>query len=252
MNKLKETLLNNEHLKVEKHPLRGCVYYLIITFFAQFFIDNAFYAMCLVDLLIYLFVFIRRTVSPIKHPVYTISTWITSFLTVFCLILTTYCWSRWYMITVADTSSLKYVASMSEADTLIYLFMIAIAAPLGEESLFRYIVLNGFFHMFRNTKEPIKYSFSIVLSAVLFGAMHGTGVHLIVGFFCGLALALIYCTTNKLYLAMILHSLYNIGTLFIYVPSSLWLCIILTVISLILTGISIYNLSCQQLKIPSV
>lgn len=251
MNKLKEILTNNR-FAVEQHPLRGCVYYLVLTFFAQFFIENTFYAMCVVDLFVYLFVFTRRTVSPIKRPIYTVSVWITCFLTVGCLILTTYCWSRWYMLTIADASSVGYVASMSEADMLLYLFMIAIAAPLGEESLFRYVVLNGFLNVFKRLKEPVKYTLSIVLSAMLFGVMHGTGVHLIVGFVCGLALAIIYCTTNKLSLAILVHSLYNLGTLFVYVPSSIYLCVILTIISLLLTTICIYNISCRQLIIPSV
>lgn len=244
--------LNDKHIKIEEHPLKGCVYYLIMSFFAQFFIDNAFYAMCLVDLFVYVFVLTRRITSPIKRPVYGIDTRVVSFLTMFCLMLTTYCWSHWYMNTIADTSSLNYAASMSKADTLIYLFMIAAAAPLGEESLFRYIILNSFFYVFRNIKKPFQYSFSIILSAILFGAMHGTGVHLIIGFFCGIGLAIVYCTTNKLYLSIILHSLYNIGTLFVYVPSSIWLCVSLTVISLILACVSIYNLSCRESKIPLV
>lgn len=251
MNKLKE-ILTDDRFAMEKHPLRGCVCYLILTFFAQFFIENTFYAMCVVDLFVYLFILARRTVSPIKRSIYTVSVWITCFLTVGCLILTTYCWSRWYMLTIADASSVNYVASMSEADMLLYLFMIAIAAPLGEESLFRYVVLNGFLNVFKKFKEPVKYGLSITLSAALFGIMHGTGVHLIVGFVCGLALALIYCTTNKLSLAIFVHSLYNLGTLFVYVPSSIYLCVFLTVISLALTIICVYNLSCRQLVIPSV
>jgi membrane protease YdiL (CAAX protease family) len=252
MRKLKDTAVTNNRFAIENHPLRGCVYYLILTFFAQFFIDNVFYAMCVVDLSVYLFVFIRRTVSPIKRPTYAINTLIICIITTLCLILTTYCWSRWYMTAIADASSLNYVSSMSEADTLVYLFMISIAAPLGEESLFRYIVLNGFFNSFNKFKEPIKYTCAIVLSAMLFAVMHGTGVHLIVGFFCGLALAIMYCATNKLSVSIILHSLYNVGTLFVHVPSSLCLCVILAIISFLLTGISIHNLSCQQLKVHSV
>jgi membrane protease YdiL (CAAX protease family) len=252
MKESKDITATNKHFAIENHPLRGCVYYLILTFFAQFFIENAFYAMCVVDLSVYLFVFVRRTVSPIKRPTYTVNTWIICILTALCLILTTYCWSRWYMTTIADASSLNYVSSMSEADTLVYLFMISVAAPLGEESLFRYIVLNGFFNSFKKFKEPVRYTCAIMLSAILFAVMHGTGVHLIVGFFCGLALAIVYCATNKLSVSIILHSLYNVGTLFVYVPSSLWLCVVLAIISFLLTAISIYNLSCHQLKVHLV
>lgn len=240
----------NDFFKLEEHPLRGCILYLIFAFIAQVFIDNPFYAMCVVDMLTYLFVYARRRANPMKKRIYTVSTWITSFLTAGCLVITTYCWSRWYMLAVADASSVKYAASMSEANILVYMFMISIAAPLGEESLFRYIVLNGFMYKFRNMKTPVKYTLSILLSAVLFAVMHGTGVHMIVGLFCGLALAIVYCTTNKLWLSILVHSVYNVGTLFVYVPASISLCITLTIISLLLVGICIYNLSYCQLVIP--
>lgn len=234
---------------IEEHPVCGCILYLVITFLAEFFIDNVFYAMCLVDLLIYLYIFIRRTLHPIKRPVYTVNTWLIGLITVICLIVTTYCWSRWYMHTIADSSSSAYVTKMSNADVGIYLFMIAIAAPLGEESLFRYVVVNGFLKIFEKVNATVRYSFSIILSAIIFAAMHGTGVHLLVGFFCGLALAIAYCTTNKLSVSIVIHSLYNIGTLFLHVPLSLPLCIVLTIFSFILTGIMIHNLCHNQISV---
>jgi len=236
---------------IEEHPLIACLLYLLASFFAQLFVSNVFYAMCLVNLTFFIYVFIRKTIHPITKPQYGLKTIVISLIAVIILLVTTYLWSRWYMSTIADSASLAYVQTMSSSDIYVYLFMIGIAAPLGEESLFRYIIINGFMKMFSKFKDPIKYTLSIVFSAVIFAVMHGTGVHLFVGFFCGLALAIVYITTNKLSIAIVIHSFYNIGTLFLYVPLSLSLCIVFTIISFLLVGFVVYNLCTNKLLITS-
>lgn len=241
-----------KRIEFEKHPLCVCIAYVLCLFAALMIIDNNFYAVCAVDVLFYVFIYIRRkAVSQIKH-IYTVSVWIMCFLTVACLILTAYCWSRWYMIAVADASSVSYMSSLSNNNIVMYLFMISVAAPLCEESIFRYAVLNGFLHTFEKCSNPVKYACAILFSSLLFAAMHGTGVHLIIGFLCGIGFGLAYCTTGKLHMAIAMHMLYNIGTLFVKIPYSLWLCAVLTTISSILIFICIYNVSCRELNIPDI
>lgn len=240
--------MDKKKFVIEEHPLLGCILYLVTTFFAQYFINNAFYAMCVVDLFFYLYVFIRRTKSSLKKSQYASKTWVINAITITVLIITTYCWSRWYMSTVADNSSIKYANEMSNVNIKLYLFMISIAAPLGEESLFRYIVLNGFFNKFKNMKKPVQYAASIFLSSLLFAVMHGTGVHLLIGCFCGMALSIAYFTTGRLWVSILLHSAYNLGTLFVRVPLSLQLCAVLTILSIAFVTISVYNLSCKHIE----
>lgn len=237
MIKTEET--ENKRFVIEEHPLLGFLIYLIIMFFAQYFIQDAILSVCLVDVIFFVWVLIRRLSNPIKRSQYNEQIETASYICVFIMLITAYCWSKWYMTNIADNLSVEYVNSNSKINPFIYLIMVSIIAPLGEESVFRYIIGNGFMKSFSKFKPQIRYFLSILLSSFIFAIVHGTGVHLLVGMFCGIALSIAYFVTNNLWVSIVVHSLYNLGTLFVRVPSSLLLCIVLTIVCVVLLVLTI-------------
>lgn len=240
--------MNSEkpNFAIEYRPIRGCFLYLAISFLAQFFIENVLYATCLVDFLFYGYILYRRKKYPINREAAPKRSQIVILITIACLILTTYFWSCWYMSNMTDSATESYTQTtqtLLQSNIYVYIFVISIAAPLGEESLFRYVVLNGFLNWFKRFNKPLQYTCAILVSSLVFAFMHGTGVHLLIGLFAGIAFSLAYLSTNNLTVSIFIHMCYNIGTMFLQIPESFTLSCVLTIISLVLTVLSIHVLT---------
>ncbi len=96
-----------------------------------------------------------------------------------------------------------------DASMLLIGFVLLILVPVGEEILFRGIAYTALSYRFGHTK-------GLLLSALLFAALHGTIIYLIPIFLTGLALALLYTRTKSLIPSIITHSLINLITLMIW------------------------------------
>lgn len=86
-------------------------------------------------------------------------------------------------------------------ENIFYIISVAIIPPLGEEFAFRGILLG----------KLRKYNdgFAILVSAVLFGMMHGNIVQIPFAFIVGLALGFIVVKTNSLLPTIIIHFINN-------------------------------------------
>jgi membrane protease YdiL (CAAX protease family) len=83
-----------------------------------------------------------------------------------------------------------------------YFFMIVIAAPILEEILFRGIILDGFLKNY----TPLN---AILVSAFMFGLIHGNIPQGIGAFMLGSLFGWIYWKTNSILPCMILHAINN-------------------------------------------
>ena len=227
--------MHNEKKKfiIEHHAFIGCTLYLILSLVVHLLINDILHATCIVDFMFYGWILYRRKKHPIVRDAVSRKALYFIIGTAILLLLTTYFWSCWYMSNMSDSLTSAYTDVLGNVNVHTYMFTISLAAPFGEEALFRYIVVNGFMHGLKRFSKPIQYSLSIILSALIFALMHGTGVHLLIGFFSGMALALLYLSTNDLRYSIIAHMCYNIGTIFITIPNSLTLSVLLTLISAI-------------------
>lgn len=88
-----------------------------------------------------------------------------------------------------------------------YILLTLIIAPVTEELLIR-----GF--LYNDLKRRFNPIISCVLSALLFAILHGTVLHLYIGFVAGVFFTLIYEYTGSIYYSILFHGLYNFLSLF--------------------------------------
>lgn len=97
-------------------------------------------------------------------------------------------------------------------ESVIYVFVLILLAPITEEPIFRGFVLRAWLR--RGT------ALGLVLSGVLFASFHFQLASLIPLTFLGVALGLLALRSNSLYSSVIAHICYNtIGTLFLVIPT---------------------------------
>lgn len=89
----------------------------------------------------------------------------------------------------------------SSFGNLVYLFLVAISAPIMEEILFRGIV-------YKNS-EPLGELFAVLLSGITFGMYHANGVQSLYTIMLGVFACLLVLKTESIIPAMILHFLLN-------------------------------------------
>jgi len=97
-----------------------------------------------------------------------------------------------------------YFANLMGQYSFITLLTIVIAAPILEELIFRGIILDGLLKNY----SPIK---SILITSVLFGLAHLNPWQFISAFSLGAFISWIYYKTGSLSLAIIIHSVNNLG-----------------------------------------
>ena len=101
-------------------------------------------------------------------------------------------------------------------------FSAAIAAPLVEELIFRGVILNLFLERFSKTKRGILWA--VILSGVLFGAVHLTNIsqgvtvtsamiQAINGAFLGVIFGAVYARSGNIWLVMTFHALVDFASL---------------------------------------
>ena len=105
-------------------------------------------------------------------------------------------WGAWY------ESFSQVMEDMGES-TLAMVLTTVIMAPLLEEILFRGIILKGMLNMKMNPKK------AIVISALVFGLIHGYPWQATGAFLLGLVLGWVYYKTQSLLIPILLHAFNN-------------------------------------------
>lgn len=100
-----------------------------------------------------------------------------------------------------DTPSLNYELVNDVPTTFMNVFTSIILAPIAEELFFRGVVLKQF--------SRVSGRFAIVISAVIFGLMHGNPYQAVMAFLIGLVLGYITIETNSIVPAIICHMTVN-------------------------------------------
>lgn len=80
--------------------------------------------------------------------------------------------------------------------------MIVVAAPILEELIFRGVILDGLLMRYKGGK-------AVLISALIFGIMHGIPWQVVPAFFAGLLFGWLYWKTRSLILTMVLHAINN-------------------------------------------
>lgn len=111
----------------------------------------------------------------------------------------------WFYSTFGDSSFDAYSNELN-GNYAVYLLLSLFVAPIIEELLMRGIVFN----IIKKHSLILAY----IISSLVFAVMHGTLIHLYVGFIVGLFFAIVYQTTGKLKYNIICHILYNFLSIF--------------------------------------
>ncbi|MCR4768457.1 MAG: CPBP family intramembrane metalloprotease [Saccharofermentans sp.] len=88
-------------------------------------------------------------------------------------------------------------------DSIIYVFTLCFIVPVAEELVFRGIV-------FGQLRKGFGPWVSVLISAVVFGLMHGSDIHIGYALVCGLIIAACYYLSDSLIASIILHMIFNI------------------------------------------
>jgi len=95
-------------------------------------------------------------------------------------------------------------------DSILYMFSITVMVPICEEFLFRGVI-------FGELKRVMKGWIAVILSAAVFGFLHGLSVQIGYAFLCGLVIAIVYYVTGNMIYTIFLHSIFNFfGSTLIY------------------------------------
>ena len=91
---------------------------------------------------------------------------------------------------------------------MLYLFYGIILAPVAEECLFRIA-------LYRYLKKSFSWMTALVMSSIMFGFIHMTIAHLVTGTLFAMLLTLIMERTKCVWITIVCHIAYNLGTLFV-------------------------------------
>lgn len=105
----------------------------------------------------------------------------------------------------------QYQDQLREANPLVLLVTVIVAAPVAEELLIRAVV-------YPRLRAAMGMWPAAVISSAVFAILHGTAVHLAYTFTLGMLLAIAYELTHRIWVPIAMHLVFNLGVL---VPASL-------------------------------
>ena len=88
-------------------------------------------------------------------------------------------------------------------DHILEFIGVAFLVPLAEELTFRGAVLGSLLRKFRPTA-------AVILSAVIFGILHGISIHIVYALLCGIVLGWVYYYTKSIWASYTLHAIFNL------------------------------------------
>ena len=108
------------------------------------------------------------------------------------------------------------VEAVPHWDSILEFFASCLVVPLAEEIVFRGVI----FGEFRTFFNPI---LSAILSAVVFGLLHGVSIHIGYALICGIILALVYHYTKSIWITFMIHAIFNFmgSSLFTFLDSGI-------------------------------
>ena len=112
-----------------------------------------------------------------------------------------------------------YLAAIRSVPLVLYAFVSVIIAPIFEEFLFRLVLLQPIVKRLERgdltaTKQAfLKYG-SVVCYSLLFGVIHGTMYHLVIGSLFGALLGIVYIKTKNIFDTITMHVVYNMCAFF--------------------------------------
>ena len=87
-------------------------------------------------------------------------------------------------------------------DQLLYAFTLTFLVPISEEFTFRGIIYGAI-------NRKLNAAWAVILSAVIFGFMHGVSVHIGYALAAGLIIGLAYYAFDSIFVSMVIHSVFN-------------------------------------------
>lgn len=116
----------------------------------------------------------------------------------------------WINAHIADPGMEARTASIGSMDLekywMFYLLYGVVLAPIAEECLFRIA-------LYRYLKNSFSWMVALVMSSVMFGLTHMTIAHLVTATLFGMLLTLIMERTKCIWITIVCHIAYNLGTL---------------------------------------
>ncbi|MCQ2468082.1 MAG: CPBP family intramembrane metalloprotease [Clostridia bacterium] len=93
-------------------------------------------------------------------------------------------------------------------DKILNYIAVAVLVPIAEETLFRGIILGHFLKKYNA-------AISIIISAVVFGLLHGISIHIGYALISGLVIGSVYYFTSNMMMTVLIHMIFNFfgGTL---------------------------------------
>ena len=88
-------------------------------------------------------------------------------------------------------------------DTFLYIISLSFIVPFSEEFTFRGVV-------YGHLKKAFGVWISVIMSAAIFGIMHGVSIHIGYAIVCGIVMASCYYLTDSIFAPVILHMVFNI------------------------------------------
>ena len=143
-----------------------------------------------------------------------------SLISILCIIL----FSIWSISAVYDPLFELYKANQKELEYSKALYILLVLSPISEEFIYRGFCLKLF------KKANLGVTTSIILSSLLFALSHGTILHLIPAFLIGLVFCLVVEITGNIYITIILHTIYNLLALIIFVNTPIYMAYIYVLI----------------------
>lgn len=108
-------------------------------------------------------------------------------------------------LTTADETFMEVASSQFAVPFGVGIFLYSVAAPLAEETLFRFMI---FRRSERTLHNPVA---AALLSALLFGLYHGNAVQFLYGFVFGILLAASYLRFGTFLAPLLMHALANLA-----------------------------------------
>lgn len=104
----------------------------------------------------------------------------------------------------------NYADTFSDVSVIVWtLLLTSIVAPIAEELVFRYCLFGRpLFGKYKGL-SIVRYIFLHMLSAILFGLVHGTMMHLIIVIPLGFVLGMLMYKTNRIAFPIVGHMLFN-------------------------------------------
>lgn len=100
-------------------------------------------------------------------------------------------------------SGIEEIHIIPKYDYILNLIGVSVFIPLAEELVFRGIV----FGELRRSMHP---AFALVISSIVFGVLHGNGLHIIYAAICGLILGATYWFCDSLLACFLVHAIFNL------------------------------------------